>query len=117
MARGDKYCQLRKDIVAIAADSFHTYGYRRIWHVLCARGIRVSEKVVRKIISEDKILVRYPRRKRRYSSYNGEIASAPENLVKRNFHTNAPWQAMAYRYNRVHHGGIETVSFGCYRLF
>ena len=90
MARRDKYCQLRKDIAAIAAESFYTYGYRRIWHVLRARGIRVSEKVVRKIISEDKILVRYPHRKRRYSSYNGEIAPAPENLVKRNFHTNAP---------------------------
>ncbi|WP_299295254.1 IS3 family transposase [uncultured Mobiluncus sp.] len=90
MARRDKYCQLRKDIAAIAGESFHTYGYRRIWHVLRARGIRVSEKVVRKIISEDKILVRYPHRKRRYSSYNGEIAPAPENLVKRNFHANAP---------------------------
>lgn len=90
MARRDKYCQLRKDIAAIAGESFHTYGYCRIWHVLRVRVIRVSEKVVRKIISEDKILVRYPRRKRRYSSYNGEIAPAPENLVKRNFHTNAP---------------------------
>lgn len=90
MARRDKYCQLRKDIAAIAAESFYTYGYRRNWCVLRARGIRVSEKVVRKIISEDKILVRYPRRKRRYSSYNGEIAPAPENLVKRNFHANAP---------------------------
>lgn len=29
-------------------------------------------------------------KKRRHSSYKGEISDAPENLVKRNFHTDAP---------------------------
>lgn len=29
-------------------------------------------------------------KKRRYSSYKGEISDAPENLVKRNFHADAP---------------------------
>lgn len=36
MARRDKYCQLRKDIAAIAAESFYTYRYRRLACIACS---------------------------------------------------------------------------------
>jgi len=50
----------------------------------------VSEKVVRRLMKEERIRVRYAGRKRRYSSYVGEITPAAKNLVERDFHANAP---------------------------
>lgn len=50
----------------------------------------MSEKVVRRVMKEERVPVFYARRKRRYSSYEGEITPAPVDLVRRNFHTNAP---------------------------
>ncbi|MGG5171900.1 IS3 family transposase [Pseudarthrobacter sp. J1738] len=91
-ARPDKHAALREAIHAHATESHYTYGYRRIWWALRHDGVKVSEKVVRTIIREDKIPVRYARRKRRYSSYQGETSAAPPNLVKRNFHAPLPSQ-------------------------
>ncbi|CAB0872835.1 hypothetical protein FRC0355_02055 [Corynebacterium diphtheriae] len=34
--------------------------------------------------------MRYVKKRRRYSSYRGEVSNAPPNLVKRNFHAEAP---------------------------
>lgn len=86
----DKYAELRQRIDAIATESGNTYGYRRIHEQLCQSGTKASEKVVRRIMKEDAIEVRYARCKRRYSSYQGEISKAPANVVQRNFHADAP---------------------------
>ena len=45
---------------------------------------------MRRIISAEGLTVRYVKKKRRYSSYRGEISDAPPNLVKRNFHAHKP---------------------------
>lgn len=66
------------------------YGYRRIWAALKNEGIRVSEKVVRRIMREEGLSVRYKAKMKKYSSYAGETSQAPENLVKRNFHASLP---------------------------
>ena len=89
MARPDKYADLRIRICEIFHDSRGRYGYRRIHSVLRAEGITVSEKVVSRIMAEEDLRACRPK-KRRYSSYKGEISDAPENLVKRNFHADAP---------------------------
>ncbi len=39
---------------------------------------------------EEASLVAQPKRKRKYSSYQGEITPAPENLLERNFRADAP---------------------------
>ena len=65
----DKYAHIRGCIHEIAEENFFTYGSLRIWLVLRTKGIRVSEKVVRRLMKEELIEVRYARRKRRYSSY------------------------------------------------
>ena len=89
MARPDKYADLRIRICEIFHESRGRYGYRRIHSVLRPEGITVSEKVVSRIMAEEDLRACRPK-KRRYSSYKGEISDAPENLVKRNFHADAP---------------------------
>ena len=68
------------------ADSRGRYGYRR---VKAALGTGVSEKVIRGIMREDGLVARVPGR-RRYSSYEGEVTPAPDNLVNRDFTAERP---------------------------
>ena len=84
-----KHEALRRRIVEIFDTNNRCYGYRRIHTLLAQEGVKVSEKIVRTLMEEDK-LVAQPRRKRKYSSYQGEITPAPENLLERKFHADAP---------------------------
>ncbi len=65
------------------------YGYRRIHAALARGGEQVSEKVVRRLMKEERLVVTTGRR-RRYTSYQGELDPAPENLVNRDFHAEKP---------------------------
>ena len=87
--RPDKYESERKQIIEIFQESNKTYGYRRIHSGLLRIGITLSEKVVRWIMKEEHLIVPVVRVKK-YSSYMGEISPAVKNLVKRDFHANAP---------------------------
>lgn len=89
MNRPDKHALLRTRISEIFETSGRRYGYRRIWSVLKTEGTRVSEKVVCRLMKEENLIAKRGRRKK-YSSYIGEIGEAPENLVKRNFHADSP---------------------------
>ena len=89
MKQKDKYSDIRETIIKIFNDSRETYGYRRISVVLKRMGITISEKVVRRIMREEFLVVRKPR-KRKYNSYKGEISPAVPNLIKRNFHSDKP---------------------------
>lgn len=86
----DKYAHIRCRIHEIAEENFFTYGSPRIWLVLRTKGIKVSEKVVRRLMKEELIEVRYARHKRRYSSYIGEITPACSSIVNNNFHADSP---------------------------
>ena len=48
-----------------------------------------SEKIVRRIMTESALVV-FGRKKRKYSSYQGENAPSARNLLKRDFHADAP---------------------------
>lgn len=89
LARPDKYEDLRMRICEIFHDSHGRYGYRRVHATLRAEDVVVSEKVVCRIMAEGELRARCSK-KRKYSSYKGEISDAPENLVKRNFHADGP---------------------------
>lgn len=80
----DKYEGIRRTIVAIFEDNRGVYGYRRIWASLRRQGIRVSEKVVRRLMAEAGLQTA-GFKKRRYSSYQGEVTPAPDNLLERDF--------------------------------
>ncbi|UQA87505.1 IS3 family transposase [Gardnerella vaginalis] len=89
LQKPDEYAHIRGCIHKIAEENFFTYDSPRIWLVLRTKGIKVSEKVVRRLMKEE-FEVRYARRKRRYSSYIGEITPACSNIVNNNFHADSP---------------------------
>lgn len=89
MRRKDVYAEIRPRIQALFDLGRHTYGYRRIWSCLRSEGIRISEKVVRRLMMELGLQV-IVKRRRRYSNYLGEITPAPENMINRDFHAAKP---------------------------
>jgi transposase InsO family protein len=51
--------------------------------------VRISEKVVQRLMKQECLVAATPKR-RRYGSYLGEISPAPDNLVNRDFQAAAP---------------------------
>ena len=92
IARPDKYARLRERVREVFEGANRSRGYRYVTHELRAQDdpVVVSEKVVRRIMREEGLVVPYAKRKARYSSYKGEISEAPANLVARDFHADAP---------------------------
>ena len=89
MKRPDPLLSLRARINQCFEENRCTYGYRRIWLCLKQENLRVSEKVVRRIMSELSLRVQ-TKRVKKYSCYRGEITPAPENHLQRNFHAQQP---------------------------
>lgn len=87
--RPDKHADLRVRVTEIFRLSKRRYGYRRVWLALRAEGTTVSEKVVCRIMKGGVPVAKRGKR-RKYSSYRGEIAEVPDNLVKREFRVDAP---------------------------
>jgi putative transposase len=85
----DKYAQVRSLITDIFHGNYDCYGYRRIDGTLRREGVRISEKVVRRLMSEQGLVVKKPRR-RRFTAYAGDPSPAVENLVERDFHAATP---------------------------
>lgn len=77
----------RPDLDALVAEAFAAgggaYGYRRVRELVARHGARVSEKVVRRSMRRQGLVARGSRtaHARRYSSYAGEVAPAPPNLL------------------------------------
>lgn len=86
---GDKYARLRQAIADVFEANRHCYGYRRIHAALVRQHVCISEKVVRRLMKQEQLVVACARR-HRYSSYQGELGVAPENLVNRDFQAAAP---------------------------
>lgn len=88
----------RKAVIEAFEASGGTYGYRRA----CAQvnadagdGAAIGEWTVRGIMRDEGLVARAARKKRRYSSYEGEISEAPTNLLrddrgKHHFRSNKP---------------------------
>lgn len=85
----DKYASLRNAVRQAFEDSKSRYGYRRIHVVVTAGGKIISEKVIRRLMKEEGLAVHSVKRKK-YSSYQGEISPAVENVVARDFHADHP---------------------------
>ncbi|MFW5556327.1 MAG: IS3 family transposase [Roseburia inulinivorans] len=85
----DKYESTREDIRNIFSSSGCTYGYRRIHQAMKNAGKTISEKVVRRLMDEENLLVVSVKRKK-YSSYLGEISPAVPNVIDRDFHSDEP---------------------------
>ena len=87
----DRYQEVRSDMGCIVDENHRVYGYRRIHMMFRRIGTVISEKVIRRIMAEEQLVV-LSRRKRRYNAYRGEITPSVPNIVQRNFHAEVPSQ-------------------------
>lgn len=85
----DKYGNLRERVRAAFTQANGRYGYRRIHAFLARDGKTVSKKVVRRLMRDENLVV-IGRKKRKYSSYKGEISPSVPNIIARDFHANTP---------------------------
>ena len=87
----DKDKELKIEIQAIYNDHKGNYGYRRITLELRNRGFVVNHKKVQRLMKVLGLTARI-RRKRKYSSYQGEIGKKAENLIQRQFEASRPME-------------------------
>ncbi|WP_211445261.1 IS3 family transposase [Collimonas humicola] len=85
----DKYIGVRRTIAEIFEFNYRCYGYRRIQAALSRQHVFISEKIVQRLMKQERLIVATPKR-RRYGSYLGEISPAPENLINRDFQAATP---------------------------
>lgn len=85
----DKHKNVRTKIINIFEKNKRRYGYRRIHATLKNIGITISEKVVRRIMREEKLVAKTIQM-RKYNSYHGEITPAVPNILERDFKANQP---------------------------
>jgi putative transposase len=85
----DKYAQARRALAQVFASNHRCYGYRRLRAALGHEDMRLSEKVIRRLMKQEQLVAACAKR-RRYGSYLGEISPAPENLLNRDFKAQAP---------------------------
>ena len=85
----DKYTLLRVRVIELFTENKGRYGYRRIHALLKRENIIFSEKVIRRIMKEEQLVVKI-KRTRKYNSYQGEISPAVDNLINRNFSASKP---------------------------
>ena len=87
----DKDKELKTKIQAIYNDHKGNYGYRRIHLELRNRGYAVNHKKVQRLMKVLGLVARI-RRKRKYSSYQGEIGKKADNLIQRQFEGSKPME-------------------------
>jgi hypothetical protein len=89
LSKPDKYETVRIRVKDLFHENKKRYGYRRIHKSLKDEKTIISEKVVRRIMSELYLVV-YGKKKRKYSSYKGDHFPSAENIIKRDFQADEP---------------------------
>ena len=87
----DKDKELKTEIQAIYNEHKGNYGYRRMTLELRNRGHIVNHKKVQRLMKILGLSARI-RRKRKYSSYQGEIGKKADNLIQRQFEASRPME-------------------------
>ncbi len=87
----DKNKAIKTEIQAIYDEHKGNYGYRRIHMELRNRGFMVNHKKVQRLMKVMGLAARI-RRKRKYSSYQGEVGKKADNLIKRQFEGSKPYE-------------------------
>ena len=82
--QNDKDYDIKAEIQAIFTEHKGNYGYRRMTLELRNRGIVINHKRVQRLMKVLGLTARI-RRKRKYSSYQGEVGMKEENLIQRQF--------------------------------
>ena len=91
LEKPDKDHRLKAEIQSIFTEHKGNYGYRRIHLELRNRGSVVNHKKVQRLMKVLGLSARI-RRKRKYSSYQGEIGKKADNLIQRQFEATKPME-------------------------
>ena len=89
--QNDKDYDIKAEIQAIFTEHKGNYGYRRITLELRNRNFVVNHKKVQRLMKILGLTARI-RRKRKYSSYQGEIGKKANNLIQRQFEAAKPME-------------------------
>ena len=89
--KSDKNHDIKDEIQAIFTEHKGNYGYRRMTLELRNRGYIVNHKKVQRLMRVLGLGARI-RRKRKYSSYQGEIGKKADNLIQRQFEASKPME-------------------------
>ena len=89
--QSDKDYDIKTEIQAIFTEHKGNYGYRRMTLELRNRGFVVNHKKVQCLMKALGLSARI-RRKRKYSSYQGEISMKADNLIQRQFEATKPME-------------------------
>ena len=82
-----------KEILEIYQTNKGRYGYRRILAVLHSRGYNINHKTVQKLMN--RLGLKGKQRKNdKYHSYKGEVGKVAENLLKREFYADKPFEKL-----------------------
>ncbi|WP_152904120.1 IS3 family transposase [Streptococcus constellatus] len=87
----DKNQELKVEIQSIYNEHKGNYGYRRVTLELRNRGFVINHKKVQRLMKILGLTARI-RRKRKYSSYQGEIGKKADNLIQRQFEASKPME-------------------------
>ena len=88
----DKYLVEKQEIIEIFEVNKACYGYRRILAVLRQKGYIINHKTVLKLMNE--LGLQAKQRKSKDRSYKGEIGKIADNLLKRNFTAEKPFEKL-----------------------
>ena len=91
LGQTDKDQDIKIEIQSIYREHKGNYGYRRIHLELRNRGYAVNHKKVQRLMKVLGLVARI-RRKRKYSSYQGEIGKKANNLIQRQFEGAKPME-------------------------
>lgn len=91
LEKDDKDKGLKVEIQAIYNEHRGNYGYRRIHLELRNRGFCLNHKKVQRLMKEMGLAARI-RRKRKYSSYQGDLGKKADNLINRQFEASKPYE-------------------------
>ncbi len=84
LQQADKYFSFRIHIKKLFFENKSRYGYRRIHALLKREGCTVSEKIVRRIMREENLIVKI-KKSNKYNSYAGKITPSVPNVIERDF--------------------------------
>ena len=87
----DKNQAVKNEIETIYKEHKGNYGYRRITLELRNRGFIVNHKKVQRLMKMLGLSARI-RRKRKYSSYHGEVGKKAANIIQRQFEAEKPME-------------------------
>ena len=90
----DKYEREKQEIQDIFNANKGRYGYRRVTIAMRSRGYVINHKTVRKLMKSLGLKGKQ-RKNDKYHSYRGTVGKVADNLLKRNFHADRPFEKIA----------------------